>query len=302
MDKFIAKEYLDIKEVERKILSDRDLLESVQAIRELSDETSDRLGSMAIITLINIFIFFLKCKRPTETDLEKYRIKDEHLTELIRNITEDNETTVFIVNSTFVNAFNVGTSDLYYTTGFRERTNLTEDEMIAVCLHEYGHYYGRHFEKINIANTAIGIVVPIMLREIMVGSDMKMGMYSSSLLAMFITKILMFFINPFINRMIVRPLEYFSDSYATKKGYGRHMVSAIKKLEQLVKTKLCADKTLTQCDKIMKRLSKKDEHPSFKNRVEKIIMDDRVRNMVTTGKTNILLKLLVGIKSLFKRS
>ena len=199
-------------------------------------------GLDAVISTFYALNLFLKRIATTqdvirELEKRKYAISHKKLTQIIRTITKDNSVNVFIMNiDERMNAFNLGTSDIYLTKDLFEL--LTDDEIIAICLHEYGHYYYGHnserYIKFGLTDfISCFVMIPFGIVSLGIGY-LLWGVIIELLQEHGYNK---------VDRKIYKPQEYSADSYAKKRGYGKSLISALNKLEQYVyvefKEQLC---------------------------------------------------------------
>jgi len=292
MKDYMTKEYIENLEIDKMICEDTELYNTIKILKEdVSEENTDRISFAVLTIVINVIIFILRCKPPK--GLEAYRILDKKMTNIIRNLVDDKSVSVYVFKQDIVNAFNCGTPDIYYTDKLVKLLRITEDELVGICLHEYGHYTGRHMKTINITNTATGIVIPVLLREL---TRQLPAVYTFLL-----GKILSGMLNSYLRIIIGRPQEYFSDSYAAKKGYGRQLISALSKLDKYVRKVGCKNRTKEECDALIERASKYDEHPKTKDRIESILKSSKVSSIISSGRFELLARFLDRIKGFFRR-
>jgi len=292
MNNKISKDYIECSEIDKYIHEDKELYDNLIALKEQTSEVNaDRISFAMITIIINIIQFLLRCKPPP--GLEAYRILDNKMSNIIGNLVNDMSVKVYMFKADVVNAFNVGTSDIYYTDKLVKLLRLTEGELIGVCLHEYGHYAGGHMKTVNITNTATGIVIPILIREITRSME--------SIYSLILGKIIAAMVNSYLRIIIGKPQEYFSDSYAAKKGYGPQLISVLKKLDQYVRKIHCKDKSTSECDIMMEYASKYDEHPTVKLRVDNILNNSKIASLINGKRFGLLVRFLDRIKGFFRR-
>ena len=230
----------------------------------------------ALYALLTFFARILLSQQVIE-QLERggYTTYDKNLSQKIISITKDSNVKVHILDiDEKANAFNLGTADIYLTNDLFNL--LTEDEIVAVCLHEYGHFYYGHFNERNIkfsladfiacfAMIPFGIItygIGFIFWPIIMPILTKMG-YTA------------------VDRKSYKLQEYAADSYAKEKGYGKQLASALIKFEQYVysefREQICKKKRYSEIEcashyeKLISKHSKKaDAHPTTKNRVEEL--------------------------------
>jgi len=289
MEKCITKEYIETSEVDRMIYEDKELYGIIK--EQISEDTTKRVVFATITIILGIVKFILNCRPPK--GIEAYRILDNKMTNTIKQLVGDNTIRVYLLRSDMVNAFNIGTSDIYYTDQLIKKLSITENELIGICLHEYGHYVGKHDIKTEAMSTATGIIIPILLREIVKEFPM--------FVTFFLGKIVSHMVSSRIRIIVGRPQEYFSDSYAAKKGYGRHLITALNKMNKYVRRIACKDKSKEECDMLMNRISKIDEHPTVEKRVDNILKSSKIKSIISSGRFELLVRFLDRIRGLFGR-
>jgi len=286
----VTKDYLETIEIDKMIKEDKELYDNITIIKEqASEETVNRIMFATITIILGIIKFIMDCRPPK--DIEAYRILDNKMTDIISQLVEDNTVKVYLLRANMVNAFNDGTPNIYYTDMLIKKLNITENELIAVCLHEYGHYIGKHIIHMRIIKTSIGIIIPILLRE--------MIKKFPSILTFFIGKIISYMLNTKLEIIIRRPQEYFSDSYAAKKGYGKYFISMLNKAEKYTKEMICKDRSEIDCEFLMNEVSKIDDHPIVKKRIENILRSSKVESIASSGRFELLIRFLDRIRNFF---
>lgn len=289
MNTYVTKEYIEESDIDRIIREDKELIEIIK--EQNVDVKSDRIVFATITVILGIVKFILNCRPPR--DLVSYRILDNKMSDVISNLVGDKNAKVYMLKSDVINAFNAGTPDVYYTDKFIKKLRISENELIGVCLHEYGHYAGRHGLKINITNTATGIVIPVLMREI--------TREFHPAISYFLGKIVSLMVTTHLRIIMGRPQEYFSDSYAAKKGYGKYLVSALNKMEVYIRRVACKDKTESECDALMDAISEIDEHPKTKDRIDNILKSSKITSIISSGRFELLVRFLDRIKGFFGR-
>ena len=248
-------------------------------------------GLDAVISTFYALNLFLKRIATTqdvirELEKRKYAISHKKLTQIIRTITKDNSVNVFIMNiDERMNAFNLGTSDIYLTKDLFEL--LTDDEIIAICLHEYGHYYYGHnserYIKFGLTDfISCFVMIPFGIVSLGIGY-LLWGVIIELLQEHGYNK---------VDRKIYKPQEYSADSYAKKRGYGKSLISALNKLEQYVyvefKEQLCKkrgyndERCEEEYDYMLTQYSEREpnSHPTTKDRIAVLQLKFLAKQMV----------------------
>jgi len=289
MNTYVTKEYIEESDIDRIIHEDKELFGLIKEQNE--DVREDRIVFATITVILGIIRFILDCRPPR--DLVSYRILDKKMSGIMSELIGDDNVRVYMLKADVINAFNAGTPEIYYTDKFIKKLRITENELIGVCLHEYGHYAGRHALKINVTNTAVGIVIPILMREI--------TREFPKIISYFLGKIVALMVDTHLRVIMGRPQEYFSDSYAAKRGYGKYLVSALNKMDAYIRRVACKDKSDMECDALMDAFSEMDEHPKTKDRIENILNSSKITSIISSKRIGLLVRFLDRIKGFFRR-
>ena len=169
-------------------------------------------------------------------------------------------------NSDMVNAFSlgIGSKHVFITKGLQKM--LTEREIMAVLLHEAAH--SAQFHVVQQVAGQYGFFY------ILVKLLIKYGGRALTTLPTFLSVILVivtFFLAPQIltARTLGRWHERIGDSYAVKHGYGKELISALRKITKHA-MKECTSKF---CKKMMDIMHAVDAHPPLKERVTQIMTE-----------------------------
>ena len=193
---------------------------------------------------------------------------NEELTKEIQAITKF-PVEVYTLNVEEINAFHIGMKRIFITDGFMKMLN--RKEIIAVLLHECGHYANMDVKK-NVF--MVDPFIKILSVFVIAGLVLLMGPAGTGLglyLSIFFRGIL----KVIVALTLGRKMEYLADSFATEHGYGKEMVSALEKIEKYVRKKLCKKNTKSkECDGILKDIHRFDEHPEFWKRRLNINSED----------------------------
>jgi len=170
-----------------------------------------------------------------------------------------NKWIVHVYTSEAPNAFSLGFGRHIFITNYLEKV-LTTDEIIAVLLHEAYHSDKKHLPK-NLAvkyplfflTFVTAFAFPVMslafVAIVLVG-------YSSKLV---------------YDLTVLRRQEISADSYAVKYGYGKELISALKKIENWIKLRLDLSKCGSICKAMRKVDSLLDEHPETAVRIKRVL-------------------------------
>lgn len=202
-----------------------------------------------------------KSKNP-ELSKDEYEIQNK-----LRNILKDNEVSIYVIKDNKSNAFNVGTKDLFYTSGLRSL--LSDEELIGVLLHEYGHYVKRHSQKTIFYYNSVFFIRFNFLFNIIysLGISDAFTKFMLHVIGFIITNIPIEFVQSFISKRG----EYFADSYAKRCGYGSQLKSALLKLELKYRQIYCKKLTSEQCDLLFNTPDAFSSHPTVQQRTAKLL-------------------------------
>lgn len=193
---------------------------------------------------------------------------DKDLTDKMRKITGDNDIVVKeILLDDYINAFNDGTPDLYYSREFEKQVGLNENEIIAILLHEYGHYKEKHVSK-TVRDFAIGITAfNVVIGAIMIMIPPKFFVPAYTI----ISNVIMNVIGYKVTNRFRRYTEFTADEYTIKYGYGKYYISGAKKwIEFLIRNYCPPDLGKDECIRRMNKRFMFDEHPPEEERIKNI--------------------------------
>lgn len=226
--------------------------------------------------IIEALLFFFT--RISLSQMIRNRQFDKKYTKIIFDITKDQNIRVYSIDMPEPNAFSVFGKNVYYTTSLQNM--LTEKELIAVLLHEFSHYKNKDAMKMYFMTT-----IPSAIFSIIVGTISKKDAVT------FFTSILgRILISCYLKRTKGRKYELRSDSDAAKYGYGKYLISSLKKLDEYLRKQICKNNmSKEECDKLIESMHTLDEHP---------MLEERIKNILNSSK--IKLNLLLGnIKGVF---
>ena len=151
---------------------------------------------------------------------------------------------------------------------------LNERELLAVCLHEVGHI--KNYDGIK----RLLIGVPLMIASQVILIQMIIKLYelgirrqSLSLCAAFLTFFgLLLSLSPAM--YLARLQEYKADTYASKFGYNKDMISALEKIEKYMES---IKRKPNMISKAFSKLSSIiSSHPPIQKRIENILQNDEL--------------------------
>jgi len=180
------------------------------------------------------------------------------LSQKLKTITSDDKVEVYLIKEKSPNAFNAGTKSLYITSGAFKIWN--NDEIISILLHEYGHRKKLHIQK-DLIFKAIkrASIFTIIFANLLTLPFFYFGVHTSR------------YIDFLYTRIIGRRHEYQADLFSVKYGYGESLISAFKKIDNLIKVKVCKNLGKNECDARLRDLHSDDEHPLFIDRIQRLL-------------------------------
>lgn len=193
-----------------------------------------------------------------------------HYTKILRKIVKDDDVRALEIKSKTLNAYNRGTPDLYITSALMKI--LTEKEIIAVLLHEYGHYKHKHSDK------SVGMFFSSnILLAVTAGVILKMSANPALIvLAIVLKKTIVAKIN--------RTMEYTADNFAVEYGYGEHLASSFRKVEAWIVKNICKTTDRDKCDIVKKRIYIMSTHPPLEKRARVILNKMDVKGIIADPK------------------
>jgi Zn-dependent protease with chaperone function len=233
----------------------------------------ESLSFTFVITITSIFIFLITVfsyifeSFKFRKELRSKKELTEYSKELSKIVQED--ITCYLIKSKVPNAFNCGGNECYITTKLYDVLN--RREIIAILLHEYGHYKEGYSYKLVGFNLTIGILVNAILTT------------TIFLLTSFpIAPILLSMIfGSKIARWYSRKQEFYADKTAAQYGYSKELISGLKKIEVWMKKDVCKKLSKDKCDEYFEKLQEDSSHPAFKDRYDRIFSLPSVAKAVT---------------------
>jgi hypothetical protein len=184
------------------------------------------------------------------------------------------EVIIYKVYKNDVNAFTLAKKDdytFYYYTGLKKMINLTDKEIIAILLHEFGHCKENHGpitnRKLFINSMLMAIVSGIIYNAPIAHFTENPLLMIYSLLANFL------FFGGYAKGKTNRSLRWTesdADQYPVKYGYKKEFLSALIKMKKYVYKEVCKGISESECDKKMEEMFYWDIHPSLKDRIDTI--------------------------------
>lgn len=182
------------------------------------------------------------------------------------------EVIIYKVYKNDVNAFTLAKKDdytFYYYTGLKKMINLTDKEIIAILLHEFGHCKENHGpitnRKLFINSMLMAIVSGIIYNAPIAHFTENPLLTIYSLLANFL------FFGGYTKGKTNRSLRWTesdADKYPIKYGYKKEFLSALRKIKKYIYQQLCKGLSESECDEKMKEWTKWTSSQPIKDRID----------------------------------
>lgn len=196
----------------------------------------------------------------------RYADLDEKYSKKMREIIGDDSIQIYKINSSQVNVFTYKGPSFYYYTGIVSKLGLTEGELIAILIHEYGHYKESHTSLSGHAKESITF---FLILSVLMVISMQAPMIYNLVLA-----IIGLSLGSGITNRLQRYTEIDADGYIIKYGYKKEGASAFKKLYEYEKKMICDEMDIPRgesCDSYLKSRHTFDEHPPTVDRIERLV-------------------------------
>jgi len=218
--------------------------------RYIKNESLLLTGATVALLTKNLYDFlstYLFIILRTKRDLDNEKVLKEYLKE---NGYTDLNFKIVTTSAVENNIFNIGD---YIIISEDYLEDLTDEELFAALLHEYGHYIKKH----SIVN------------YIRKNSFLLLAFTATSAFGPLYQAILVFIALTLCGNysLIVmrKQQEYEADNIVSKLGFGIHLASALNKMDR---------KTSNKLEKVIEILSELiDEHPPIRKRIKKILSD-----------------------------
>jgi len=255
------------KALSERLTYENDVILIEQLKQEYIQEQERSVGkSLGFATMATLVYFILQWLMMT-LFMGSMGKKSENIkmSKRLREITSDPNVTIWKVHSKEVNAFNAGGSQLYYFTGLVKQLKLTDGELMAIMLHEYGHYKGKHVLKMQLAIYPSYFIFTFIFKYLT-----KVDSIESAFMAILPLNIIM----KIYGVTFGRRHETESDRAMVEYGHKKEALSAFKKLYMYVRKEVCGQMDIPssskECKNIIKELHALDEHPDFETRIDNI--------------------------------
>ena len=230
-------------------------------IQEVTDPITITLGFGTAMIIANLIVLAMS----SASVIGQVKVDKKLSDRLNKILNSGNKWIVHIFPTKDPNAFSLGFGKHIFVT--TELLNiLNADEVDSILLHEVYHSSKKHTYK------QLAYKYPLFYLIAFIGSTFAVTgspiFFSLGLLAMFITNKIGDIV---YDISVSRRMEFNADSYATKYGYGKQLISSFDKLK-----KWAINNSKNQhCDKWCKIINKLDraidKHPAKQKRVENIL-------------------------------
>ena len=238
----------------KKILYEENIIKTFQYFDKVQ-------GPITIFIIIVAILSIILSQIP----LVLARVYMDGYTKELRKIINDNKIKVYMIDHDEVNAFYAGTKAIYLTKAIINLLN--RDEIMAVLIHEYGHRKHKHILKsVFIRTGGFTLIASVFVYLLKYTKINEVQAISGGLGVRWLFNVL-------INITVGRHFEYQADKMTTKYGYKHHLISAFQKFEKLMKSKICKGLNKSECEHAIQVAHRWDEHPTFSQRIEKLIIN-----------------------------
>lgn len=226
-------------------------------------------------TLFNLYDYAL-----AKYAIVKGQKKNKDLTSKFLKLTKDPRYQVYQVPEDDPNAFVFGGDKIYVTTGLLKM--LSEREVLAVVIHEYGHLVNKHVLK--------SILSQFPLLSLIWGASITLGFFSTIyLLPLYFVVLEHYGMAPH-NITIGRRYELQADAMTRKYDLDKELISALEKIDKWAQKIMSQYRCGFFCKAITKVEKMIDEHPSVKRRVEELLKDKKFWGFMKARKAVPLMK------------
>jgi len=219
------------------------------------EEVLHEQGILQIFILIGQFVFLSSIYYLTSK-------RDKKLTKEIQGLLKTTRWKVRVLKGTksLYNACSLSTNSVFVTQGL-VRTS-THRELIAVLLHEVSH--SRTLDSLSSVAVGTGSYILGFFGGLILAGTLPISGLFSYVLALTMTLVL----SEIGSAAFMRQLEYKSDSFAVKYGYGDDLISAFAKIKKMWKVPKCTSIFCKLKEKIDSWFA---DHPEDKKRADHIL-------------------------------
>ena len=254
-------------------------------------------GVMLAITIVKMIVMFsIICKYWKVAGIGSARNDYEYSRKLYDIVKE--ECVVKEYRDRSPNACVYPNGIIYYSTAIKEL--FTEEELIAVLLHEYGHKKENHSKQRLIRTEGYGLAFEIGISLLALIAAPALGAFLAIAYLLLPNSV-----RTYVSKKVVRRTELEADSYAKKFGYAPHLASGLKKLEDYIKEHIRKYWNIKDEKKVQEEVDKMQRsagYPTFKERIEKVLSFAAIRKIVQIGNLSSLsmIEKIVTASGLFK--
>jgi len=293
LDKYVKDEYKSDLIVSKMISSLNIDVKKFETLEKLRTNYYNKLKDIvevfkmdvnSLIMMVSIIVAMLSTVYLTLSIKSKLKtsssVRDEYLTTKMREIVKDDRINVYMYINKNFNACNIGTPDLFYSSAARDVCN--DRELIAVLLHEYGHYatgklYRR--EAPVIVSGTLMLVTALLLRVLLKKKlEKSPQLYTLiNIVSLYVGIIAGIGGMTAAMKILSKPEEHIADSFAIKYGYGEEAKKIDTMLLNAAKSRLCTFLPPgVTCEDTIEKFYKNATHPSGIKRLQfvEIIMKD----------------------------
>jgi len=258
--------------------------EHLDRIQEI-DPISLNLGVGSAMIIANLILIFMEIR-----DIKKTTKKSPKHSKMINDVLGTKDWQVNIVKDPSPNAFAAGGRYIFLTTALLK--HLTDREITAVMLHEAYHNKKKHLWKQLAYDYPFYYLLVYLITTVFAATGAAV-VYPAYILGYLAFKIGLAIARIPYKIIIGRKQEYQSDDYAVKYGYGKELISAFKKFEHLIKKYMSGQQCGKLC-RVVEKIDKAiDEHPSFKNRIERVLKNKQTMKGLLSGNFGKIKKSIV---------
>ncbi|MHA1814908.1 MAG: M48 family metalloprotease [Candidatus Heimdallarchaeaceae archaeon] len=240
-------------------------------VRKKEDLQEAGIAALILIVFIKDLIMFLIMAAQIYLFSKEAKLWSNRLTKLLSEEPKfKGKWKVWVVDfpgdSEMVNAFSLGIGSKHVFITKPLMKMLTDREVMAVLLHEAAHSVGLHMIQQTAGNYAFLSICVKLFIEYGYGVYMAVPTFLS-----YIMIVLAFGLAPQVltARTLGRWHERIGDSYAVKHGYGKELISGLRKMTK----HMMKDCTSKFCKKMIEILHAIDAHPPLKQRVKEIMTE-----------------------------
>ena len=213
-----------------------------------------------IVKITIIIVRVINSYKEVKKEGKYYEALSNKINEIIK---EDNlKVKINKVSGSGIRAYTTFFNEIFYNSGIKNILN--DDEFIAVMLHEACHCFNK-----DLTSFVSLLIKTSIVYDLLFGVLFELLPFKKLL---FIVKWILMLKSIKRNTPDAKASEYAADSYATKWGYGTHLISAIVKIKKFLAKDMKDKFDARSLEDIENELNNMDEakHPSFLNRIKAV--------------------------------